>query len=126
MSRIAVIGTGYVGLVSGACLADFGNSVTCVDNDATQDQDSRWKPVVSRSTSRGLEDLVSRNVNVRDGRLSFTTDLDLAQVASAPDAVVFIAVGTPSRRGDGQRRSVKYVHAAARDSRSRRWTGFTG
>ena len=104
--RLTMIGTGYVGLVSGACFSEFGHQVVCVDVNAE---------VVERLTrgeipifEPGLADLVARNV--RAGRLSFTTDL-AAGVAGA-DAV-FIAVGTPTRRGDGHA-DLSYVYAAAR------------
>ena len=105
--RIAMIGSGYVGLVSGACLADFGHTVACVDKDATRiaalarDEMPIFEP--------GLGDLVASNA--RAGRLSFTTALAPA-VAEAD--VVFIAVGTPSRRGDGHA-DLSYVYAAARE-----------
>src|ERR1700736_2358747 len=105
--RIAMIGAGYVGLVSRACFADFGHQVTCVDNGADK----------IKSVLRGgipifepvLDTLVASNVKA--GRLDFTTDLK-GPVAEA-DAV-FIAVGTPSRRGDGHA-DLSYVHAAARE-----------
>ena len=104
--KIAMIGSGYVGLVSGACLADFGHSVVCVDSDAEKIAalDKGVMPIFEP----GLEELVG--ANAREGRLSFTTALDAA-VAEA-DAV-FIAVGTPSRRGDGHA-DLSYVRAAAR------------
>jgi len=92
--RIAMIGTGYVGLVSGTCLADFGHHVTCVDKDQAKidgllaGRMPIWEP--------GLESLVKANVD--RGRLEFTTDL--GQALKGAEAV-FIAVGTPSRRGDG-------------------------
>ena len=104
--QVAMIGSGYVGLVSGACFADFGHRVTCVDLDSakierlTAGQIPIFEP--------GLDELVASNV--RDERLSFTTDLD-ATVRNAE--AVFIAVGTPSRRGDGHA-DLSYVHAAAR------------
>jgi UDPglucose 6-dehydrogenase len=105
--RIAMIGTGYVGLVSGACFADFGHQVTCVD------KDSRKIEALLRGEipifEPGLDALVASNVKA--GRLTFATDL-AAPVAEA-DAV-FIAVGTPSRRGDGHA-DLSYVHAAARE-----------
>ncbi|MBN9013609.1 MAG: UDP-glucose/GDP-mannose dehydrogenase family protein, partial [Rhizobiales bacterium] len=104
--KIAMIGTGYVGLVSGACFADFGNHVTCVDKDA--DKIAALVRGEIPIFEPGLEDLVA--VNVRAGRLNFTTDL-LAPVSEA-DAV-FIAVGTPSRRGDGHA-DLAYVYTAAR------------
>ena len=105
--RIAMIGTGYVGLVSGTCLADFGHHVTCVDKDAGKIDGLRagrmpiWEP--------GLEALVKANVD--RGRLAFSTELGVAvQDAEA----VFIAVGTPSRRGDGHA-DLSYVFAAAEE-----------
>src|SRR5690349_21821829 len=105
--RIAVIGTGYVGLVSGACFSEFGVDVVCADKDAAKIDSLRAgrMPIFEP----GLDKLVENNV--RDGRLSFSTDVKLA-VAGA-DAV-FIAVGTPSRRGDGHA-DLSYVYAAARE-----------
>ena len=105
--RITMIGSGYVGLVSGACLADFGHVVTCVDTDADKVAalDRGEIPIYEP----GLSDLVAKNV--REGRLSFTTDLPPA-VRDA--AAVFIAVGTPARRGDGHA-DLSYVRQAARD-----------
>jgi UDPglucose 6-dehydrogenase len=105
--RIAMIGTGYVGLVSGACFADFGHQITCVDNDAgkiaalLRGEIPIFEP--------GLDALVASNVKAK--RLDFTTELT-APVAEA-DAV-FIAVGTPSRRGDGHA-DLTYVYSAARE-----------
>ena len=105
--RVAMIGTGYVGLVSGACFADFGHVVCCVDKDPSkidrlnQGQIPIFEP--------GLDDLVASNV--RDGRLSFV--LDGAEAIRTADAV-FIAVGTPSRRGDGHA-DLSYVYAAAEE-----------
>ncbi len=105
--RIVMIGSGYVGLVSGACFADFGHDVVCVDKDAGK--------IASLKAGRmpifepGLEQLVAGNVAA--GRLSFTTDLTTA-VAGA-DAI-FIGVGTPSRRGDGHA-DLSYVYAATRE-----------
>ena len=105
--RIVMIGTGYVGLVSGACLADFGHNVCCVDKDASK--------VDALLAGRipifepGLDELVANNVAA--GRLEFT--LDLAKAVPEANAV-FIAVGTPSRRGDGHA-DLSYVHAAARE-----------
>jgi len=105
--RVAMIGTGYVGLVSGACFADFGHVVTCVDKDARKiDQLNDGRMPIYEP---GLEDLVA--ANVRDGRLSFA--LDGAEAIRAADAV-FIAVGTPSRRGDGHA-DLSYVYAAAEE-----------
>ena len=105
--HIAMIGTGYVGLVSGACFAEFGVDVICADKDKTKIdtlQDGRM-PIYEP----GLEDLVKKNVEA--GRLRFSTSLSSA-VAEA-DAV-FIAVGTPSRRGDGHA-DLSYVYAAAKE-----------
>ena len=105
--RVAMIGTGYVGLVSGACFADFGHVVTCVDKDAAKIDrlNAGQMPIYEP----GLEDLVA--ANVRDGRLSFA--LDGADAIRTADAV-FIAVGTPSRRGDGHA-DLSYVYAAAEE-----------
>jgi UDPglucose 6-dehydrogenase len=105
--RIAVIGTGYVGLVSGACFSEFGVSVVCVDKDAAKI--ARLRRGEIPIFEPGLEALVESNVKA--GRLSFATDL-AAAVAGA-DAV-FIAVGTPSRRGDGHA-DLSYVFAAAEE-----------
>src|SRR5713226_4569675 len=105
--RIAMIGTGYVGLVSGACFADFGHQVTCVDKDGDKIDALRRGEIPIFEP--GLDALVA--ANVRAGRLDFATDL-AAPVAEA-DAV-FIAVGTPSRRGDGHA-DLSYVHSAARE-----------
>src|SRR5215213_4027212 len=105
--RIAMIGAGYVGLVSGACFADFGHQVTCVDKDA--DRVAALCRGEIPIFEPGLDALVASNVRAK--RLDFTTDL-AAPVAEA-DAV-FIAVGTPSRRGDGHA-DLKYVHAGARE-----------
>jgi UDPglucose 6-dehydrogenase len=105
--RIAMIGSGYVGLVSGACFADFGHHVVCVDKDARKiDALNKGEMPIYEP---GLGELVGNNV--RQGRLSFTTELN-APVAAA-DAV-FIAVGTPSRRGDGHA-DLSYVYDAARE-----------
>ena len=105
--RVAMIGTGYVGLVSGACFADFGHEVTCVDKDAgkiaalMQGEVPIYEP--------GLPDLVA--ANTRAGRLTFSSDLP----AAVTDAdAVFIAVGTPSRRGDGHA-DLSFVYEAARE-----------
>jgi UDPglucose 6-dehydrogenase len=105
--RVAMVGTGYVGLVSGACIADFGHQVTCVDTDSAKISALNAGEVPIYEP--GLSELVRSNVE--QGRLSFTTALNEA-VAEA-DAV-FIAVGTPSRRGDGHA-DLSYVYAAARD-----------
>jgi UDPglucose 6-dehydrogenase len=103
--RIAMIGTGYVGLVSGACFSEFGVSVTCVDKDA--DKIERLNRGEMPIFEPGLEQLVA--VNKAAGRLSFTTDLGTALDGAE---AVFIAVGTPSRRGDGHA-DLSYVFAAA-------------
>ena len=105
--RIVMIGSGYVGLVSGACLSDFGHDVTCVDKDAAKIAalDAGRMPIYEP----GLDQLVAANVAA--GRLSFTTDLGSA-VAGAE--AVFIAVGTPSRRGDGHA-DLSYVFAATEE-----------
>ena len=105
--RIAMIGTGYVGLVSGACFADFGHHVICVDKDEGKIAALRRGEIPIFEP--GLDTLVA--TNVKAGRLSFATDL-AAPVADA-DAV-FIAVGTPSRPGDGHA-DLTYVHTAARE-----------
>ena len=105
--KIAMIGSGYVGLVSGACLADFGHSVTCVDTDAAKI--AALQRGVMPIYEPGLASMVAANAG--EGRLGFTTDLATA-VGQAQ--VVFIAVGTPSRRGDGHA-DLSFVHAAARD-----------
>ena len=89
--RICMIGTGYVGLVSGTCLADFGHVVQCIDKD--QDKIARLCRGEIPIFEPGLEDLVARSVKA--GRLSFSTDTKRG-VAEAD--VVFVAVGTPSRR----------------------------
>ncbi|WP_027584191.1 UDP-glucose/GDP-mannose dehydrogenase family protein [Bradyrhizobium sp. Ai1a-2] len=105
--RITMVGTGYVGLVSGACFADFGHQVTCVDKNAEKIAALKRGeiPIFEPDLDRLVE------VNTRAGRLSFTTDL--ADPVSHSDAV-FIAVGTPSRRGDGHA-DLSYVYAAARE-----------
>jgi UDPglucose 6-dehydrogenase len=105
--RVAMIGTGYVGLVSGACFADFGHVVTCIDKDPSKI--ARLERGEIPIFEPGLDDLVARNV--REGRLFFT--LDGAEAIGEADAV-FIAVGTPSRRGDGHA-DLSYVHAAAEE-----------
>ena len=105
--RVAMIGSGYVGLVSGACFADFGHQVICVDKDKAKIAALNAGEVPIYEP--GLTDLVA--ANAKAGRLTFTTDLPAA-VASA-DAV-FIAVGTPSRRGDGHA-DLTYVFDAARE-----------
>ena len=103
--RVAMIGSGYVGLVSGACFADFGHAVVCVDLDPGKIE--RLNAGVMPIYEPGLAELV--NGNAAAGRLTFTTDLETA-VAGAE--AIFIAVGTPSRRGDGHA-DLSYVKAAA-------------
>ncbi|KQR88084.1 hypothetical protein ASG07_04400 [Sphingomonas sp. Leaf343] len=101
--RITMIGSGYVGLVSGACFADFGHDVVCVDKD--QGKIDLLLQGVMPIFEPGLDELVARNVAA--GRLRFTTDLP----EGVRDAeAVFIAVGTPSRRGDGHA-DLSYVYA---------------
>lgn len=104
--NITMIGSGYVGLVSGACFADFGHKVICVDSDASKIE--RLKRGEIPIFEPGLDELVANNV--AQNRLSFTTDL--APAVKGADAV-FIAVGTPSRRGDGHA-DLSYVYAAAK------------
>ncbi|MBU2168883.1 MAG: UDP-glucose/GDP-mannose dehydrogenase family protein [Alphaproteobacteria bacterium] len=105
--RVAMIGTGYVGLVSGACFADFGHVVTCVDKDASKIE--RLEQGIMPIYEPGLETLVAKNVE--EGRLFFA--VDGAEAIRQADAV-FIAVGTPSRRGDGHA-DLSYVYAAAEE-----------
>ncbi len=105
--RVVMIGTGYVGLVSGACFADFGHRVTCVDKDASKIE--RLEKGVMPIFEPGLDVLVERNAS--EGRLDFTTE-PAAAIAEAD--VVFIAVGTPARRGDGHA-DLTFVHAAAEE-----------
>ena len=105
--RIAMIGTGYVGLVSGACFSDFGHVVTCIDKDTAKIAQLQNGTVPLFEP--GLEALVARNVDA--GRLSFTTDS--AAAVRAADAI-FLAVGTPSRRGDGFA-DLTYLYDAARE-----------
>src|SRR6478736_10289213 len=103
--RVAMIGTGYVGLVSGACFADFGHEVVCVDKDKAKIAAlGRGEMPIYEP---GLNDLVANST--RAGRLKFATELPAA--VAAADAV-FIAVGTPSRRGDGFA-DLSFVHDAA-------------
>ncbi|PHR96697.1 MAG: UDP-glucose 6-dehydrogenase [Oceanobacter sp.] len=105
--KLAMIGSGYVGLVSGACFADFGHEVVCVDKDATKiaNLNKNIMPIYEP----GLADLVKRNVDA--DRLTFSTDL----AASVTDCdAIFIAVGTPSRRGDGHA-DLSYVYAASEE-----------
>ncbi len=105
--RVVMVGTGYVGLVSGVCFADFGHDVICVDKDPAKIDtlNDGGIPIYEP----GLQDLVKKNVEA--GRLSFTTDLSHAMKGAE---AVFIAVGTPSRRGDGFA-DLTYVYAAAEE-----------
>jgi UDPglucose 6-dehydrogenase len=105
--RVAMIGTGYVGLVSGACFADFGHTVTCIDKDAGKI--ARLERGDIPIFEPGLDELVARNA--REGRLLFSTE---AGQAVREAEAVFIAVGTPSRRGDGHA-DLSYVYAAAEE-----------
>lgn len=114
--RIAVVGSGYVGLVSGTCFADFGHVVTCIDSDEAKIE--ALNKGVMPIYEPGLDHLVANNTAA--GRLLFTTDL--AAAVSQAEAV-FIAVGTPSRRGDGHA-DLSYVYAVARDV-ARNVKGFT-
>jgi len=114
--RIVMVGTGYVGLVSGVCFADFGHEVICVDKDPQKIEtlNAGGIPIYEP----GLEALVTKNMT--SGRLSFTTDL----AGAMQDAeVVFIAVGTPSRRGDGYA-DLSYVYAASEEI-AQHMNGFT-
>jgi len=114
--RITMIGSGYVGLVSGVCFADFGHDVICVDKDKSK-IDALEKGVMP-IYEPGLDQIVADNVKA--GRLTFSTDV----AGSVRDAdVVFIAVGTPSRRGDGHA-DLSYVYAAAKEI-AEHCTGFT-
>ncbi len=105
--RVAMIGSGYVGLVSGACFADFGHDVCCVDKDPKKIEALQRGEIPIFEP--GLSDLVAKNV--REGRLTFA--LDLKQAVAEADAV-FIGVGTPSRRGDGHA-DLSFVYGAARE-----------
>lgn len=114
--RVVVVGVGYVGLVSGACLADFGHNVICVDKDSQKVE--KLKRSIIPIYEPGLEELVSKNVEM--GRLAFTTDLSSAMKGAE---AVFIAVGTPSRRGDGHA-DLSYVYGAS-EAISKHITDFT-
>ncbi len=105
--KIAMVGSGYVGLVSGACFADFGHDVVCIDKDPAKIERLRGGEMPIYEP--GLDDLVKRNVASR--RLAFTTDLPQG-IAGAQ--AIFIAVGTPSRRGDGHA-DLSFVHAVAQE-----------
>jgi UDPglucose 6-dehydrogenase len=114
--RVAMIGTGYVGLVSGACLSEFGHTVVCVDKDTAKIAGLKAGKIPIFEP--GLEEIVA--ANVRAGRLSFTDAL--ADAVESADAV-FIAVGTPSRRGDGHA-DLSFVFAAAEEV-ARAMNGYT-
>lgn len=114
--KIAMIGTGYVGLVSGVCLSDFGHQITCVDRDAKKIEALRSGVVPIYEP--GLDTLM--NANVTAGRLNFTDDL--AEAVAQAEAV-FIAVGTPTRRGDGHA-DLTYVYEAAEEI-ARHLNGYT-
>jgi UDPglucose 6-dehydrogenase len=105
--KIAMVGSGYVGLVSGACFADFGHDVVCIDKDESKIE--RLRAGIMPIYEPGLAELVA--TNVRGGRLSFSTDL-AASIEGAQ--AIFIAVGTPSRRGDGHA-DLSYVYAVAQE-----------
>src|SRR4029077_14141143 len=105
--RIAMIGTGYVGLVSGACFSDFGHTVICVDKDAGKI--AQLKKGIMPIFEPGLDALVARNVEA--GRLSFASE---AKAAIRGVDAIFLAVGTPSRRGDGFA-DLSYLYDAARE-----------
>ena len=114
--NIVMVGSGYVGLVSGACFADFGHNVTCVDKDVGKIDALKAGRIPIFEP--GLAEIVAKNM--KSGQLAFTTEL--AEAVAAADAV-FIAVGTPSRRGDGHA-DLSYVHEAAREI-ARAVKGFT-
>ncbi|MEO0908516.1 MAG: nucleotide sugar dehydrogenase, partial [Pseudomonadota bacterium] len=105
--KIAMVGSGYVGLVSGACFADFGHDVVCIDKD--QSKIDRLHDGIMPIYEPGLDALVANNVKA--GRLSFTTSL-AEGIKDA--AAIFIAVGTPSRRGDGHA-DLSFVYAVAKE-----------
>ena len=105
--KITIVGTGYVGLVSGTCFAEFGVNVVCVDND--EEKIKNLKNGIIPIFEPGLKDLVKKNL--KEKRLFFQTNLSQSLEDSA---AIFIAVGTPSRRGDGHA-DLSYVYSAARD-----------
>jgi Predicted UDP-glucose 6-dehydrogenase len=105
--KITIIGTGYVGLVSGTCFAEFGVTVTCVDKD--KEKIGKLKKGIIPIFEPGLDELVKKNISEK--RLYFNTDLE----KSLKEAdIIFIAVGTPSRRGDGHA-DLSYVFSAAKE-----------
>ncbi|MBC6403895.1 MAG: UDP-glucose/GDP-mannose dehydrogenase family protein, partial [Hyphomonadaceae bacterium] len=114
--RVAMVGVGYVGLVSSACFADFGHDVICVDKDVKKIETLNAGDIPIYES--GLKSLVAENVGA--GRLRFTTDLPAAMEGAQ---AVFIAVGTPSRRGDGFA-DLSYVYAASREI-AENMSGFT-
>jgi UDPglucose 6-dehydrogenase len=114
--KIAMIGTGYVGLVSGVCFSTFGHDIVCVDKD--EGKIARLKKGEVPIYEPGLEEMMAKNTAT--GRLSFTTNL--AEAVAGADAV-FIAVGTPSRRGDGHA-DLSYIYAAAEEV-AKALTGYT-
>ena len=105
--QITMVGTGYVGLVSGACFSEFGVKVVCVDKDENRVESLKRGEIPIYEP--GLEELVCSNIEA--GRLAFTQNLS---TALADSMAVFIAVGTPSRRGDGHA-DLSYVYAAAEE-----------
>lgn len=114
--KIAIVGSGYVGLVTGVCLADFGHEVVCIDKDDAKI--AALREGIIPIYEPGLDELVKSNI--MSGHLSFSTDLP---ASVAPADVVFIAVGTPSRRGDGHA-DLSFVYAVAREVAGA-VTGFT-
>jgi UDPglucose 6-dehydrogenase len=114
--RIAMIGTGYVGLVSGACLSEFGHDVVCIDNDRSKVEALRAGTIPIFEP--GLDEIVA--ANVKAGRLGFSTGM--AEAVKDAEAV-FIAVGTPSRRGDGHA-DLTYVFAVAEEL-AKHLSGYT-
>ena len=105
--KIVMLGTGYVGLVSGACFSEFGYEVTCVDND--REKINNLENGILPIYEPGLEILVKKNF--KNGKLKFSNSID--EALSEADAI-FIAVGTPERRGDGHA-DLTYVYAAAKE-----------
>lgn len=105
--HVTIVGSGYVGLVTGACFAEFGHSITCVDTD--QNKINKLKQGISPIYEPGLESLIGQGI--KSGRLTFTTDLSAAMEKT--DAV-FLAVGTPTSQASGQA-DLSYIHAAAEE-----------